>query len=265
MSIESRHTGLVPAVTRASAILGRLAAAGHPQSLTELAVALELPKSSVLGICRTLVAAGLVDRDRATGGYRLGPQILSLSQAYLRSLDVAAEFLQVVEQVPELHAETVQLALPDGAAVVYVARRDGTARIGFPRLGCEIGQRLPASCTAAGRSMLAGRADDGVRALYPEASSLPRLTGRSPATVDDLLADLARVRRRGYAIDDEAVMEGLACVGAAVPGPAGGEPIAAVSVVLLKAWLNRAAERRLAGAVRETADRLSARMGRGRA
>jgi IclR family transcriptional regulator, blcABC operon repressor len=250
----------VPAVARASGILEWVASCGRPASLTEIADVLALPKSSTLAICRTLVAERLLERDAVTGGYRLGPQILALSQAYIRNLDLAQAFLRVVETVPDAREETVQLALLDGASAVYVAKRDGVRRVAFQRIGAELGQRLPASCSSTGRSMLAYLTEEEVRALYRDAP-LPRMTDRSPATLDELLDDLARIRRRGYAVDREAVIEGLACVGAAVFGPDTTRPTAAVSAVLFSARLDADLEGRLGAAMRTIAARLSEQMG----
>ncbi len=249
----------MPAVARAAQILGWVSASARPATLTEIAEALALPKSSALAICRTLVGEHLLERDAGSGGYRLGAQILALSHAYLQGLDVAQAFLQVLATVPGVGDETVQLALLDGTDVVYVAKRDGTRKVPFQRIGCEAGQRLPASCSSTGRSMLACLGDEQVRELYA-GRALPRMTPKSPATVEDLLVDLRRVRHRGYAIDDEAVSEGLACIGTAVRGP-DRRPAAAVSVVFFRARLDSELESRLAAMLWTIAHRLSARMG----
>lgn len=252
--------GQVPAVARAAQILGWLSSHGRPASLTEIAEALCLPKSSALAICRTLVGERLLERDAGSGGYRLGAQVLALSHSYLQGLDVAQAFQRALEMVPEAGEETIQLALLDGADVVYVAKRDGTRGFPFQRVGMEAGQRLPASCSSTGRSMLASLDDQQVRALYAD-RTLQRMTPKSPATVEDLLADLRRVRARGYAIDDEAVIEGLACIGTAVRGPAVRRAAVGVSVVFFRARLNPDLETRLAAMVRSIADCLSERMG----
>lgn len=252
--------GRVPAVARAAQILRWVGARPRPASLTEIAQALGLPKSSALALCRALVGERLLERDPASGGYRLGAELLALSHAYLKSLDVAQAFQQVLETVPGAGEETVQLALLDGTDVVYLARRDGTRRAPFQRIGCEVGQRLPASCSSTGRSMLACLPDEQVRELYAE-QPLPTLTPNSPATLEQLVSDLGRVRDRGYAVDDEAVGEGLACVGAAVRGPGTQWPAAAVSIVLFRARLTDELEHRLGGMVRAIAGRLSERMG----
>lgn len=251
--------GRVPAVARAAQILGWVSTRPRPASLTDIAEALRLPKSSALAICRTLAGERLLERDAGSGGYRLGAQILALSHAYLQGLDLAQAFVRVLDTVPGASDETVQLAVLDGTDVVYVAKRDGTRTAPFQRIGCEAGQRLPASCSSTGRSMLAWLEEEAVRRLYGE-GPLPRMTPNSPATVEDLLVDLRRVRERGYAVDDEAVSEGLACVGTAVRGADTGRP-AAVSIVLLRARLEGEQERRLAAMVRAIADRLSERMG----
>lgn len=249
----------MPAVARAAQILRWVGARARPASLTEIALALGLPKSSALALCRALVGERLLERDAASGGYRLGAELLALSHAYLQSLDVAQAFQQVLGTVPGAGEETVQLALLDGTEVVYLARRDGTRRLAFQRIGCEVGQRLPASCSSTGRSMLACLPEEQVRRLYAQ-QTLPTLTPNSPATLEQLVSDLRQVRDRGYAVDDEAVGEGLACVGAAVRGPGTQRP-AAVSIVLFRARLTDELEHRLGRMVRAIAGRLSERMG----
>src|SRR5437867_1389207 len=65
-------------------------------------------------------------------------------------------------------------------------------------------------------------------------TTLPTLSARSHRTVDELMADLVEVRRRGYAIDDEETMEGVVCYGVMVRGRQPGEGPYAASITLLK-------------------------------
>ena len=67
------------------------------------------------------------------------------------------------------------------------------------------------------------------------ATTLPRATRKAHATVDELMADIIEIRRRGYAIDDEQTMEGVVCYGVMVPSrQPGGEGPCAASITLLK-------------------------------
>ncbi|WP_342237867.1 substrate-binding domain-containing protein [Inquilinus sp. OTU3971] len=72
----------VPAVTRAVRLLEQVASARTGQSLSELARALDAPKSSLLNICAALVSERLLRRDE-DGNYRLGLRVAEFARAQL--------------------------------------------------------------------------------------------------------------------------------------------------------------------------------------
>src|SRR5258706_397692 len=71
---------LVPAVTRALTVLDRLAQQRGPMSLARLAADLALPKSSVHGVCSTLVSFGYLPRQN-DGRFLIGPRGMELASA----------------------------------------------------------------------------------------------------------------------------------------------------------------------------------------
>ena len=71
----------VPAVSRAIAVLDRLAEQREPMTLARLAQVLELPKSSVHGLCSTLVTYGYLHRQD-DGAFRIGPKVMTLAEAF---------------------------------------------------------------------------------------------------------------------------------------------------------------------------------------
>lgn len=75
------------------------------------------------------------------------------------------------------------------------------------RVGDREGRMLPAHLVSAGRAALASRADDAVRALYADAA----------VDTDALLRDLRRVRRKGFALNDQQTETGVVAIGCAVP------------------------------------------------
>src|SRR6187397_1069951 len=189
---------LAPAVTRAAAILDLLAEnGGVAAGPSELARRLGLPKSSIANICGALADAGLV--RRVGTGFALGRRLAELGGAYLTSVDLVQEFYEACTELPTGSEETVQLAILDGIEMTYLARHDGKQPV---RLTSQIGRRLPASVTATDEA--------DVRRRY-EGADLPVFTRRSLATVDALVAELAVVRSRGYAMDDEETVEGVVC------------------------------------------------------
>jgi len=229
---------LAPAVTRAGAILDLLAEnAREAAGPSELARRLGLPKSSIANICNALADIGLVRRIGT--GFALGRKLAELGGAYLASVDQVQEFYEASRLLPTGSEETVQLAILDGLEMTYLARHDGRQPV---RLTSQIGRRLPATVTATGKAALASLDEDELEHRLATIVALPVLTTNSLGTLDALRADLATVRRRGYAIDDEETVEGVVCFGVMIPGRRPGDGPYAASITLLKV---RATEERV--------------------
>jgi len=221
---------LAPAVTRAAMILDVLAeAADDPVGPSELARRLGLPKSSIANICGALADAGLVRRIGT--GFALGRRLAELGGAYLGSVDQVQEFYDVSRALPTGSDETVQFAVLDGLEVTYLARHDGRQPV---RLTSGIGRRLPAFSTATGKAALASLPEAELERRLAGLTALPQATAHAHATVEALREDLAAIRERGYAIDDEETMEGVVCYGMMIPARQPGEGPCAASITLLK-------------------------------
>jgi len=246
---------LVPAVTRALTLLDRLAQRREPMSLARLAADLALPKSSVHGLCNTLVSFGYL-RRQDDGAFLIGPRVMSLAEAFVAGTNVAQEFNALWKDAAMAPAETIVLSVLNGTEVVYVGARNGTRPLG---LAFNVGMRLPAHLAATGKAMLAFHEPDFVRQLFP-IDPLPRMTGKGAATVAELLKELALTRRRGHSIDDEGVREGVYCFGAPVLDAAG-HPVAGIGVCINKAILGTDQGERHRQAVLNAAQVLSQRLG----
>ncbi|MDM4763009.1 IclR family transcriptional regulator [Galbitalea sp. SE-J8] len=202
-----------PAVGRAVRVLDFMAKQHSPVTVTQVADALDLAKSSVSNLMTTLDATGMV--RRVARGWVLGYRVLELGQSALASSDLIAEFRRLVAKFPTLRRETVLLAVLDDVDVLFVARHNGQQPI---RLATDIGRRLPAVVTALGKSMLAALPEAEMRSRLDRLPRLPQITDHSLRTRDELLADLDAVSARGYAVDDQENTIGVTCFGVAVPG-----------------------------------------------
>ncbi len=234
---RAESESLAPAVTRAAAILDVLAE--DPSTAfgpSELARRLGLPKSSIANICVALADAGLIRRIGT--GFSLGRKLAELGGAYLTAVDIVQEFYEASRLLPTGSEETVQLAVLDGVEMTYLARHDGRQQV---RLTSGIGRRLPAMSTATGKAALASLDDLELERRLASISHFPAITPHSHLSLASLRADLARVRERGYAIDDEETVEGVVCYGIVVPARRPDGPYAA-SITLLRA---RASEERV--------------------
>jgi DNA-binding IclR family transcriptional regulator len=216
--------------------------AGGPHTLSELSRRLNVPKSSLHGLLRTLTRRGWLQTADGDTRFRLGLRAVQVATAFIDEDELVARAAPVLDRLVRATGETVQQGRLDGDNVVYLAKRDSPHPV---RLISTIGSRLPAHATALGKALLAARHDGAVRALlrFP----LPALTARTLTSWKSLAAELAAIRDRGYAIDDGEATEGLRCF--AVTIPAGGEATDAVSISVPIFRLSQAREAQLVTAL----------------
>lgn len=247
---------LVPAVARAVRLLDHLAGLHGPQPQAELARALGLPRSSLHGLLRTLVALGVAARNER-GEYALGPRPLQWASAFERQSDVVTAFRDLAPLVSALGEETIMLAVLHDADVQYLACRSGTRALA---VNFRVGARFPAHCTSTGKAMLATLPAERVRTLLGR-GALPRLTRHGVGSVPALMHQLDDCRRRGYAVDEEEMAEGMHCYGAPVFAATREEAVAAVAVSLIRASTTPRRRNEVIAAIRELAALVSERLG----
>jgi IclR family transcriptional regulator, blcABC operon repressor len=246
---------LVPAVTRALAVLDLLEKERTAMTMARLAERLALPKSSVHGLCNTLIALGYLRRYH-DGGCFIGPRVMGLAHAFTARTTPASEFDALWAELPSPPQETTVLSVLDGNEVVYVAVRPGARPLG---LAFSVGMRLPAERTATGKAMLSQQSEARIRQQWPGAR-LPAFMTRPARRRSELLAELAQARLDGFAVDDEGIREGVFCVGAPVLD-ANAQVVAGVGVCVSKATVSEASWPQLRDAVRRVASDLSRRLG----
>lgn len=232
--------GLVPAVDRAARILEALAAADL--RLTEIARGLHLPKSTTLAILRTLHHHRFVAFDARSSRYRLGPALPRLGDLAHSRADLREAARPALGRLARATGETIILHAPDEDGYLILDRVESPQQL---RVAAPIGLRLPPLAGAVAKVVLA--------ALSPEEAArrlarrvLPAFTPLSITDRAAYLRELAEVRRRGFASDDEEYLPGVRA--ASAPITAGdGRVVATLSVVGVKA---RLPEARLRGMVR---------------
>lgn len=214
MKLSEPTKSSAPAVERAIRLLKLLESKPqHRFSLSDIARALKIPKSTALNICSTLIDGQLIRRNDE--GYQLGRRLVQLGSAYVSSVDLVREFYDACKVVPDGIDAMIQLAvLDEELSAVYLARQDSNSGLKLG-LRAEIGRRVPANCTGIGKALLAALPPTELERRLTGVRSLPTLTERSISLPSRLRERLDEIRSAGFAIDDEEVLPGVSCVAAA--------------------------------------------------
>jgi IclR family transcriptional regulator, pca regulon regulatory protein len=216
----------VQSLERGLAVLRAFDSDNPSLTLSEVARMTGLDRAATRRFLFTFVDLGYMRRDGRL--FSLRPKLLELGYAYLSSLrlpELAEPHLRLLsEQV----RESSYLSIRDENENICVAhvpvRRIWTATI-------TIGTRLPLLATGSGRVLLAGESDAFVRAFL-ETHPVPQITPYTKRDPEALAAEIASIRRQGFALVEQELEEGLRVVAAPVREP-GGRVVAAVSVSTL--------------------------------
>jgi IclR family transcriptional regulator, pca regulon regulatory protein len=222
--IDPRYN--VETATRALQLLKTVATVDSPISLGALVEALGWSKPAVYRMVRTLEANGTLEQTGS--GYVVGPALIPLGQAALRATRLPATARPYMERLHRRLDQTVVLTMLDYDEIVYLDRIEGEQLL-IPR--SNMGRRVPAYCTATGHALLSGLSDEEV-VKRMSGHEFKRYAPKTLQTMDELLAKLAEVRRRGYSLIDEEFAVGHRSVAAPVRDQTG-RVLGAVSISVM--------------------------------
>lgn len=230
---------------------------GTPQRRTVATMAreLDIPKSSLHGILRTMERRGWLETDNTGTLYGLGIRALLTGAAYVETDDVVALAQPALTSLSEQTGETIHLGRLDGSDIVYLAKRESTHAL---RLYSAVGRRLPAHATALGKALLAQFDDDDVdsRLGWP----LVELTPQTITSPELLHRELSDIRSRGYSTDDGENTLGIRCVAVALAPIAGS--FNALSCSVPESRMSDARQLEIATALREAVSVINSLGGR---
>lgn len=226
----------------------------HAAGVSDLARRLGIAKSTAHRLLNLLVEEGFARRTTA-GRYGLGFALWELGSRMIAGLDLRQVAHPTLEWLRNRTQEAVHLAVLDRTEVVYIDRFESPATLQLFR---RIGYRMPAHATSSGKAILAFSPPRVVAAVL--AAGLTRLTPKTITSKKALLAELARIRARGYVTTFDESEIGVSSVGAPVLGQ-GGQPVGAISVAGPSPRLPRARIASIARLVQQAATEISNNMG----
>lgn len=229
-------------VGRIAVILDAFGADTPEMGLNELARATKLPKTTVHRLANELVIHGFLERSGTR--YLLGTRLFEVGQRVPSRRLLREAALPFLEDVFVATNETVHLAVIDGLEVTYVERLAGHRSTSTPS---TVAGHLPMHCTATGKALLAHSAPEFVERVLD--AGLKRRTPFTIVVPSLLLAELAKIREGGAAVEREETRMGYLSVAAPVFDRSG----CALAAISVTGPRDRLDPDRVVGAVRAAA------------
>ncbi len=180
--------------------------------VSDAAEELGVARSTAHRLLAMLQFHDFVSQDPTTRLYVAGPSLTDIGLAIVRDMDIRTVARPTMEQLSREVGETVHLLILRGSDVLFI---DSVESTNVLRVGSRIGMVLPAHATAGGKALLAFVPREELRSLYPHAR-LERVTKRTLAARADLLRELDRTKRRGYALNTGESEADIAAVAAPI-------------------------------------------------
>lgn len=177
---------------------------------------LTVGQSTASRLMAVLVQQGFAEQDPGTRTYRAGQKMFDLGRGAVDGSGIVRVVRPALEWLAAESGETAHLGILSGQNIRYLDVIESSAAL---RVTGRVGRLTPAHATSMGQAMLATFDDESLRRMYAGVT----LNAATPRTITDLkvlLAELARVRSRGWARNRQQMESGVCSVGVALVHPA---------------------------------------------
>ncbi len=247
---------MVKSARRVTEILDYVAKKRSGCSHSELAQALEVPKSSLTGLLSTLEQTGYLIFDKVSNRYVLGAKLLQLASSYLNGVNVISLGTPAVNRLFDRYGEFAALTVRQGTEVAIVCEHHSSHPLAHAIL---LGQRLPVYASASGKVILAFMAPQ-IREGVLDQIKFEQLTAHTITSRSLLNQEFQTIREVGVAYHDSEVIDGINSVAAPIFDILN-EPIAALSIACPKSRFEELQKNDLVATLRAEAENLSSLLG----
>lgn len=189
-------------------LLDYVAAAGHPLRFSDIQAGTGLAKGTLHRLLKQLLEEDMLAYDEVARGYSVGFRTMRLAHAAWRVSSLTGAAREALDRLSRETHETLHLAALDSYQVLYLDKRQALRAVSMFSSAGKVG---PAYCTGVGKAMLSAlSADRLAKAL--EVQTFKRYTSNTLTSADALLQEIAAIRGRGYAIDNEEHEPGIICI-----------------------------------------------------
>lgn len=213
---DNKPTWKLNTVSKAISVLKVFDIQNPEWSLSALAAKFGVPKTSMLGILKTLEFNGFLYKT-LNQNYRLGLDILEIGYYIQASLPISKVAVPLLDELQRATGNFVYLTIPKNGKVFYLeCAYPGEKKINYS----IVGKTLPMHCTSCGKAMLSEFSEDQVNKVI-EVYGLTKFTPNTITDVDVLKRELYEIRSKGFATEDGERTVGTKCVGIPVKGNSG--------------------------------------------
>ncbi len=211
---ELKENYLVSSLVRGLKILSTFTPSQPALKVSEIAEKTGIDQATVFRFVYTLEKLGYLVRDKETKRYRQGVKMLTISLPARSGIAVRDKALPIMTELSKRINETVKATVLDDVDIVTIAVLEVMDKLVYPT---PIGHRAPAYCTAMGKVLLAFQPVENWDKLISRIDFLPR-TEQTIVDPAAFRAELANVRRQGYAIQDGELVVGYSSIAAPIFG-----------------------------------------------
>jgi DNA-binding IclR family transcriptional regulator len=181
-------------------------------NLLELAEVLDKPKSSLYRILLTLEKRDYVMRDEDDGKYTIGYKTLEMTRNLLERTSLRRCGVQDMHKLAEKYGDTLNLAVLTKDDILYIEILEGTHSL---RMMESVGSKAPFHASAIGKAIVSNFSADEIE-RWIDTHGISKFTKKTIVEPAVLKSELVKIKRNGYAIDDEEVVQGARCVAAPI-------------------------------------------------
>lgn len=191
----------------------------HQRPLTPSEINAELgwPKQTVHRLCKSMADEGFLVYDAT--GKRLMPSdgLRSIANGLIASDWSSTAIHQVLEKLSDKVQETVNYVVPEQPGMIY---KDRVQTNWAFQVHLPVGSHVPFHCTASGKTYLASLPTKA-RSIMIDALDMKPLTKNTLRSKEALLKEIAIIKKRGYALDNEEFFEGMVAMAVPIYDPRG--------------------------------------------
>lgn len=211
-NMEKEESYKVPNLEKGIAVMEHLSVYPAGQTLQEIKGALDISQTTAYRILNTLVRLEYLSYDETTKRYKLTRKMLTLGFRALNEHNMLEIVLPRLRELRDKVKETACFGVMGNEKGVFIEQAQGNHTFRFV---LTPGKTLELHCSAPGKAMMAFLPDT-IRNRYLSFMTFPRYNDRTITGREEYLRELEKVRKLGYALDNEEEMSGVICVGAPV-------------------------------------------------